>query len=91
MGDNDFPTVMANGGNWKNARDLANQWQSRSSGSSSFMQSGTGIPTSGEHVEYEAGEGSIEDPWYTETKEIFQIVGFQSVKLYIKRKVQKGR
>jgi len=71
MGDTDFPAVMANGGNWKNARDLANQWQSRSSGSSSFMQSGTGIPTSGEHVEYEAGEGSIEDPWYTERREVF--------------------
>ena len=71
MGDNDFPAVMANGGNWKSARDLANQWQSRSSGSSSFMQSGTGIPTSGEHVEYESGEGSIEDPWYTERREVF--------------------
>ena len=71
MGDNDFPAVMANGGNHKKAVDLANQWQSRHSGSSTFMQSGTGIPTSGEHVEYEAGDSSIEDPWYTERREVF--------------------
>jgi len=71
MGDNDFPAVMANGGNWKNARDLANQWQSRSRGTSTVIQSGTGIPTSGEHVEVESGEGSIEDPWYTKTRKAF--------------------
>ena len=68
MGDPDFPAVMAN---WGNARDLASQWQSRSKGSSSYVESGTGIPTSGEHIEYESGEGSIEDPWYTERREVF--------------------
>ena len=68
MGDTDFPAVMAH---WGNARDLASQWQSRSSGSSTVIQSGTGIPTSGEHVEVESGEGSIEDPWYTKTRKAF--------------------
>ena len=71
MGDNDFPAVMANGCNRRNARDLANQWQSRSSGSSSYIQSGTGIPTSGEHVEYGEGDGSMEDPWYVEERRVF--------------------
>ena len=71
MGDTDFPAVMANGGSWENAHGLASQWKRRSSGSSSTFSSGSGIPTSGEHVEYESGEGSIEDPWYTERREVF--------------------
>ena len=71
MGDTDFPTVMANGAAWENAHGLASQWQSRSKGSTSYFQSGTGIPNSGEHIEYESGEGSLEDPWYTERREVF--------------------
>tara|TARA_R100001443_G_scaffold42234_1_gene55556 strand:+ start:25 stop:240 length:216 start_codon:yes stop_codon:yes gene_type:complete len=71
MGDNDFPAVMANGGSWENAHGLASQWKRRSSGSSASFSSGLGLPTTGEHIEYESGEGSIEDPWYTERREVF--------------------
>ena len=71
MGDTDFPAVMANGGNPADAYNLATEWKRRSRGSSSYVESGTGIPTSGEHIEYESGEGSLEDPWYTERKDVF--------------------
>ena len=44
MGDTDFPAVMANGG-WDEAKDKASKWKTYRSGSSSYSQSGTDIPT----------------------------------------------
>tara|TARA_R100001443_G_scaffold7012_1_gene16131 strand:+ start:283 stop:498 length:216 start_codon:yes stop_codon:yes gene_type:complete len=71
MGDNDFPAVMANGGSWENAHGLASQWKRRSSGSSASFSSGLGLPTTGEQAAYESGDGSDEDPWFTEERRVF--------------------
>ena len=60
MGDTDFPAVMAN---WGNARDLASQWKVRSSGNTSVMTSGTGMPTTTFSSGYGSGSGSDEEPW----------------------------
>jgi len=68
MGDTDFPAVMAN---WGNARDLASQWKSRSSGTTSSFSSGLGLPTTGEQITYSSSDGSDEDPWYTEERSFF--------------------
>jgi len=68
MGDNDFPAVMAN---WGRAKDMSEEWITRSQGDTTYIESGTGIPTSGEHISYESGEGSIEDPWLIGEKKVF--------------------
>ena len=71
MGDTDFPAVMANGGNPADAYNLASQWKRRSSGSSSSFRSGLGLPTTGEQIAYSSGDGSDEDPFYTEERRVF--------------------
>ena len=71
MGDNDFPAVIANGGSWENAHGLASLWKKRSSGSSSTFRSGLGLPTTGEHIQYESGDSSDEDPWFTQERTVF--------------------
>ena len=71
MGDTDFPAVMANGGSREGAYNLASQWKRRSSGSSSSFRSGLGLPTTGEQRAYFSGDGSDEDPFYTEESRVF--------------------
>ena len=71
MGDTDFPAVMANGGNPADAYNLASQWKRRSSGSSSSFRSGLGLPTTGEQIAYSSGDGSEEDPFYSEERRVF--------------------
>tara|TARA_R100000900_G_scaffold74625_1_gene58614 strand:- start:60 stop:275 length:216 start_codon:yes stop_codon:yes gene_type:complete len=71
MGDTDFPSVMANGGSREGAYNLASQWKRRSSGSSSSFRSGLGLPTTGEQIAYSSGDGSDEDPFYTEERRVF--------------------
>ena len=60
MGDTDFPTVMANYGM---AKDRAEKWRSKSTGSSTYMQSGIGIPTTGEYQDYISEAGSDQKPY----------------------------
>ena len=60
MGDTDFPAVMAN---WGMARDSAAKWKSKSSGSTTYMQSGIGIPTTGEYQNYISESGSDQKPY----------------------------
>ena len=62
MGDTDFPAVMANGG-WKDAKDKASQWLAHSSGSSSYSQSGTDIPSGSMYSHGEATDGSDIEPY----------------------------
>ena len=62
MGDNDFPAVMANGG-WDEAKDKASKWKTYRSGSSSYSQSGTDIPTGGMYSHGEATDGSDITPY----------------------------
>ena len=62
MGDNDFPAVMANGG-WGEAKDKASKWKAYRSGSSSYSQSGTDIPTGGMYSQGEFTDGSDIAPY----------------------------
>ena len=62
MGDNDFPAVMANGGR-EEARDKAAKWKTYRSGSSSYSQSGTDIPTGGMYSHGEFTDGSDIAPY----------------------------
>ena len=62
MGDNDFPAVMANGGR-EEARDKADKWKSYRSGSSSYSQSGTDIPTGSMYSHGEFTDGSDIAPY----------------------------
>jgi hypothetical protein len=62
MGDNDFPTVMANGG-WDEAKDKASKWKEYRSGSSSYSQSGTHIPTGSMYSRDESASGSDIAPY----------------------------
>ena len=62
MGDTDFPAVMANGGR-DEARDKAAKWKMYRSGSSSYSQSGTDIPTGGMYSHREATDGSDIAPY----------------------------
>jgi len=68
MGDNDFPAVMAN---WGRAKDMSEDWLTRSKGSETYVESGTDIPTRGYEESYESGEGAIEDPWFIGEKKVF--------------------
>jgi|TARA_R100000008_G_scaffold33607_1_gene18977 hypothetical protein len=61
MGDNDFPIVMANGG-WDEAKDKASKWKEYRSGSSSYSQSGTHIPTGSMYSQGEFADGSDMSP-----------------------------
>ena len=67
MGDNDFPAVMAN---WGDAHDLASKWKSRSSGSSTSISGGLGLPTTADQAEFVAGDASDEDPWFVGEKKV---------------------
>ena len=62
MGDNDFPAVMANGGR-EEARDKAAKWKTYRSGSSSYSQSGTDIPTVSMYSHGEFTDGSDIAPY----------------------------
>ena len=62
MGDNDFPAVMANGGR-EEARDKAAKWKTYQSGSSSYSQSGTDIPTGSMYSHGEFTDGSDIAPY----------------------------
>ena len=62
MGDTDFQTVMAIGG-WVEAKDKASKWKTYRSGSSSYSQSGTDIPTGGMYSHGEATDGSEIAPY----------------------------
>ena len=62
MGDNDFPAVMANGGR-DEARDKAAKWKTYRSGSSSYSQSGTDIPTGSKYSHEETADGSDVEPY----------------------------
>ena len=62
MGDNDFPAVMANGGR-EEARDKAAKWKTYPSGSSSYSQSGTAIPTGNMYSQGEFTDGSDIAPY----------------------------
>ena len=62
MGDNDFPAVMANGGR-EEARDTAAKWKTYRSGSSSYSQSGTDIPTGSMYSHGEFTDGSDIAPY----------------------------
>ena len=62
MGDNDFPAVMANAG-WDEAKDKASKWKTYRSGSSSYSQSGTDIPTGSMHSHGEFTDGSDIAPY----------------------------
>ena len=62
MGDNDFPAVMANGGRYE-ARDKAAKWKTYRSGSSSYSQSGTDIPTGSMFSQGEFTDGSEQAPY----------------------------
>ena len=62
MGGNDFPAVMANGG-WGEAKDKASKWKEYRTGSSSYSQSGTHIPTGGMYSHGESGAGSDMAPF----------------------------
>ena len=62
MGANDFPAVMANGGR-EEARDKAAKWKTYRSGSSSYSQSGTDIPTGSMYSHGEFTDGSDIAPY----------------------------
>ena len=62
MGDNDFPTVMANGCG-DEAKDKASKWKEYRSGSSSYSQSGTHIPTGSMYSRDESAAGSDTAPY----------------------------
>ena len=62
MGDNDFPGLMANGGR-EEARDKAAKWKTYRSGSSSYSQSGTDIPTGSMYSHGEFTDGSDIAPY----------------------------
>ena len=62
MGDNDLPAVMANGGR-EEARDKAAKWKTYRSGSSSYSQSGTDIPTGSMYSHGEFTDGSDIAPY----------------------------
>ena len=62
MGDNDFPAVMANGGR-EEARDKAAKWKTYRSGSSSYSQSATDIPTGSMYSHGEFTDGSDIAPY----------------------------
>ena len=62
MGDNDFPAVMANGGR-EEASDKAAKWKTYRSGSSSYSQSGTDIPTGSMYSHGEFTDGSDIAPY----------------------------
>ena len=62
MGDNDFPAVMAKGGR-EEARDKAAKWKTYRSGSSSYSQSGTDIPTGSMYSHGEFTDGSDIAPY----------------------------
>ena len=62
MGDNDFQAVMANGGR-EEARDKAAKWKTYRSGSSSYSQSGTDIPTGSMYSRDESAAGSDTAPY----------------------------
>lgn len=68
MGDNDFPAVMAN---WGRAKDMSEEWITRSQGDTTYIESGTGIPTRGYQESYQSGDSHIEDPWLVGHKKVF--------------------
>ena len=47
-----------------------NPCTSRSSGSSTSISGGLGLPTTADHAEFVAGDASDEDPWFVGEKKV---------------------